>query len=178
MARKLAACTLTTVCLLGGCVGYTTYPPADRQIASRDINGPPADEIMTEALRWTISRYPPAGGGLVAINLPEAVHDRAYSVVAYRVGPDAVAMARGNESMPTYHVTRVWVRGDRAEVDVLRPVDELGPSPRGDPIVQALTLTLEGGMRPWRVVRSRPWVIGMDSIPPLHYMGEDEAGDS
>ncbi len=157
---------------LTGCVGYTTYPPANWQLAGDDINGPPADEIMIESLRWAIDRYPPAGAGDIAINLPEGVHDRSYGVIVGRVGGDAVPMERGREHLPTYHITRLWVRGDKAEVDVIRPVEELGPSPTGEPIVQALTVRLEGGMRQWRVVRSRPWVLGTDEIPPLHYRGD------
>jgi len=164
---------------LGGCIGYTTYPPANGQLASDDINGPPADELMIEALRWTIERHPPEGGGAAVINLPEGVHDRAYRIIEYRLD-DATAtpvraMAPGLEGSPTYHVVRLWVRADRAEVDVLRPVSELGPSPSGDPIIQAVTIHLRGGLREWRVERTRPWVIGTDALPEPHYVGVAEA---
>lgn len=174
------ASVILSVCpllLLTGCVGYTTYPPADWQTASGDISGPPADELMTESLRHVIDRYPPGGVGTIAINLPEGVHDRAYGVIARRVGPDVVPMAPGLESMPTYHVTRIWVRGTRAEVDVLRPVGELGPSPSGEPIIQAVTVQLEGGLSRWRVMRVRPWVIGSEAVPEPHYFGVDSAPD-
>lgn len=160
---------------MSGCVGYTTYPPADWQLASGDISGPPADEIMTEALVWAIEKYPPAGSGPAVINLPEGVHDRAYRVIGQRVdartGIEVRPMASGLDVAPTYHVTRLWVRSDRAEVDVLRPVEELGPSPTGNPIVQAVTVHLKGGISAWRVVRTRPWVIGADAIPEPHEIG-------
>lgn len=176
IARTSLLALLALLPALGGCVGNTTYPPADWQTASRNINAPPADEIMIESLRWAIERHPPATPGPVAINLPMGVQDRTYGVIVARIGGEAVPMERGREHLPTYHITRLWVRGDRAEVDVLRPVEELGPSPSGVPIVQALTVQLKGGMTPWRVVRSRPWVIGSESIPPLHFYGEDTAG--
>ena len=35
---------------LAGCVGYTTYPAASWQLASDEMNGPPADEVMIEAV--------------------------------------------------------------------------------------------------------------------------------
>lgn len=166
---------LASTLALTGCIGYTTYPPADWQLASEDISGPPADEIMTESLVWAIEKYPPAGSGPAVINLPEGVHDRAYRVIGHRVDDrtaiEVRPMAPGLDVAPTYHVTRLWVRSDRAEVDVLRPVEELGPSPTGNPIVQAVTVHLKGGISAWRVVRTRPWVIGADAIPEPHEIG-------
>ncbi|USO00125.1 MAG: hypothetical protein H6810_05535 [Phycisphaeraceae bacterium] len=174
MSRALAV--IMGLALLTGCVGYTTYPPADWQLASDSISGPPADELMTVSLRYVIDRYPPAGGGTIVVNLPEGVNDRAYGVIASRVGGDVVPMARGLEGLPTYHVTRIWVRGTKAEVDVLRPVGELGASPTGRPIIQAMTVRLEGGVREWHVVRTRPWVIGEEEVPSPHYYGEESEG--
>lgn len=164
---------------VAGCVGYTTYPPADGQLASDDISGPPADEIMTEALVWVIDRNPPIGSGPAVINLPEGVRDRAYRVIASRVDArtpiEVLPMSAGLEVAPTYHITRLWVRGTEAEVDVIRPVEELGASPTGHPIVQAVTVHLRGGLSSWRVERARPWVIGTDEIPAAHEIGGDDA---
>lgn len=184
MTRPISALLLVALLLalpllaIGGCMGYTTYPPAEGQLASSDINGPPADEIMIEALRRTIERHPPVGSGVAVINLPEGVHDRAYGVIGYRVDDvtdvPVRVMQPALESHPTYHITRLWVRGDRAEVDVLRPVEELGPSPTGEVIVQAVTVYLRGGFREWHVVRTRPWVIGTDALPEPHYYGVGE----
>ena len=167
-----------TLCLaallaMPGCVGYTTYPPADWQLASDDINGPPADELMIAALGAVIDRFPPPAGADPVIDLPAGVKSRVYGVIVDRVGRHARAMAPGLESEPTYHVTRIWARGSKAEVDVLRPVGELGPSPTGEPIVQAVTVFLEGGFSRWRVVRMRPWVIGAEGLPEPHYIGGD-----
>lgn len=159
---------------LSGCVGYTTYPPADWQLASDDINGPPADELMIAALGAVIDRFPTPAGADPVIDLPAGVNSRVYGVIVSRVGRGARAMAPGLESEPTYHVTRIWARGTKAEVDVLRPVGELGPSPTGEPIVQAVAVYLEGGFTRWRVVRMRPWVIGADELPEPHYIGEND----
>ena len=159
---------------LGGCVGYTTYPAASWQAASAEMNGPPADEIMVESVRWAVNRYEAGTTGSIAINLPEVVRDRTYSIIAFQAGERVVAMERGLEDLPTYHLTRLWVRGDKAEVDLLRPVNELGASPTGDPIIQAVTLYIEGGLHAWRVERARHWKIGTDAVPPLHFYGDGD----
>lgn len=159
---------------LAGCVGYTTYPAASWQVASDEMNGPPADEIMIAAVRWSVDRYEEGTTGSVAINLPDVVRDRTYGIVAYRAGDRVVAVEPGLENLPTYHLTRLWVRGDKAEVDLLRPVNELGASPTGAPIIQAVTVYLEGGLHAWRVERARHWRIGTDAVPPLHYIGEGD----
>lgn len=164
---------------LAGCVGYTTYPAASWQVASGEMNGPPADEIMIESVRWAVNRYETGTSGSLAINLPDVVRDRTYGVIAARAGERVVPMERGLEDLPTYHLTRLWVRGDKAEVDLLRPVNELGASPTGEPIIQAVTLYVQGGLQSWRVERARHWKIGTDAVPPLHYYGDgDEPIDS
>jgi hypothetical protein len=175
-ARLLGLSALAA--LLGGgpagCVGYTTYPAADWQLASDDMNGPPADEIMTESVRWAVERYEAGRDGSIAINLPDVVRDRTYSIVAFRAGERVVPLDGENTRLPTYHLTRLWVRGDKAEVDLLRPVSELGASPTGDPIIQAVTVYLEGGFSQWRVTRARHWKIGTDAVPSPHYFGEGD----
>ncbi len=174
MSRAIIILCSAVLLAMPGCVGYTTYPPADWQLASDDINGPPADELMIASLAAVIDRFPPPPGTRPVVNLPAAVKDRVYGVIVDRVGRGARPMAPGLESEPTYHVTRIWARGTKAEVDVLRPVVELGPSPSGEPIVQAVTVYLEGGFRRWRVVRMRPWVIGADELPAPHPIGVEQ----
>ena len=158
---------------LVGCIGYTTYPAASWQVASDEMNGPPADEIMIASIKWAIDRYEEGSGGSVAINLPDVVRDRAYRVIATRSGERAVPMQPGLEDLPTYHLVRLWVRGEKAEVDLLRPVTDIGASPTGNQIVQAVTIYLEGGLHRWRVERARHWYIGTDEVPELHYLGAD-----
>lgn len=159
--------------MLSGCVGYTTYPAASWQVASDEMNGPPADEIMIESIEWAVDRYEAGSGGSVAINLPDVVRDRTYRIIAHQAGERVVPMQPGLEDLPTYHLVRLWVRGDKAEVDLLRPVNDLGASPTGEQIVQAVTLYIEGGLHRWRVERARHWNIGDDAVPPLHYLGEE-----
>ena len=156
---------------LAGCIGYTTYPAASWQVASNEMNGPPADEIMIASIKWAMNRYEEGSGGSVAVNLPDVVRDRTYSVIVSRSGDRAVPMEPGLEDLPTYHLVRLWVRGEKAEVDLLRPVTDLGASPTGEQIVQAVTLYLEGGLHRWRVERARHWSIGTDAVPALHYLG-------
>ena len=172
----LGAALLGGSALLGlpGCVGYTTYPAASWQIASDNMNGPPADEIMIESVRWAVDRYETDSADPIAINLPDVVEDRTYRIIAFRAGELVLPLDRSTADLPTYHLTRLWVRGDKAEVDLLRPVDELGDSPTGRPIIQAVTVYLEGGLHQWRVERARHWKIGTDAVPALHYYGEGD----
>lgn len=173
VARASIGLAGLAIASIGGCVGYTTYPAASWQVASEEMNGPPADEIMIESVKWAIERYESDSSKAIAINLPDVVRDRTYRIIAYRAGERVLPMEAGREDMPTYHLTRLWVRGEKAEVDLLRPVDALGESPTGSPIIQAVTVYLEGGLHRWRVERARHWKIGTDAVPALHYYGGD-----
>jgi hypothetical protein len=170
----LALLAVGLLATLPGCVGYTTYPAASWQLASDNMNGPPADEIMIESIRWAVERYESGGEGSIAVNLPDAVKDRTYGIITYRAGERVVPVSEETAGLPTYHLTRLWVRGDKAEVDLLRPVSELGASPTGQPIIQAVTVYLKGGLREWRVERARHWRIGTDAVPQLHFFGSGD----
>ena len=88
----------------------------------------------------------------------------------------------GFRGLPVYSVTRVWLRGDKATVDVVRPVtlDGMQPTEENTDGVaytyQKVTLRLEGGFRPWRVVGTREWPIGLEDRPEL--FGWPEGTDS
>ena len=58
---RVAALAGVVVCLLGlsGCVGYNVYPPMEGERGFTNVNSDPFPPVITEALRWTILRYPP-----------------------------------------------------------------------------------------------------------------------
>jgi len=129
---------------------------------------------MRESLRWTTSRTTGVPGRF-AVNLPTGVDGETYASIASSVGGEALSSA--NADLPRYSITRVWVRAGQAKVDVVRPVLALGKDASGRYPTQGITIELEGGLDPWRVVRYRPWAIGTlaDAQPNFIDGGYDAA---
>lgn len=196
-SRLLVGVSLVLAAVWGGlgvgCVGYHVYPAVDEEPGVRSINSPPVHNIMAEAIRWTVTHYPPyeryewqAGPEAIgdrvirlegreeffAINLPEGVRREVYQMVVKNAGPGAVAMEPGKEEMPTYHFVRVWISGDEARAEVMRPVPGMPPGPDGLPVEQGMTLYLRGGVRPWRVEYHNAWSIGAMATPAINYIPE------
>jgi len=47
----------------------------------------------------------------------------------------------------------------------------LGPMADGGWVTQTITVELEGGLAPWRVVRHRPWALGAIDEPAPNPLG-------
>ncbi len=157
---------------LAGCVGYANYPPIDGNLATENPNSALIYDIQIAGLTWVSTRYSPQGDWV--INFPEGMtRTRALQVLA-RVGdPDAQLLTQETQSLPIYHVTRIWVRGERAEMDVLRPVVDL-LDPDGVPAYQPITLTIEGGLQRWRMKSFQTWTVGSQEPPALNFLDEPE----
>jgi len=153
---------------LGGCAGYSNWP--GEGVGLRDPSTRPNDVVMVEAMRWTVERFPPGTPeGRYALNLPVGLGPALYAEMVEKVGPRAEPVLERNRDLPTYHVKSLRVRGMEAEVLVLRPVTELGPTGEGQYALQPVTVWLKSSLRGgWRVVRSREWTVGMEEPPPLH----------
>ncbi|RMH26170.1 MAG: hypothetical protein D6693_07620 [Planctomycetota bacterium] len=157
---------------LAGCVGYTTYPPPESgrsaDAAINTLNAPPASDVVFAAVRYVTSRWPAAGP--YAINLPADMDTkRARYVFDLLKDPDAspVTAESIEAGRPVYHVSRVWIRGAYAEVDVFRPIGDV-PGPGGAPVHQLVTVTLKPNlMARWRVTGSRSSAIGLHAPPAL-----------
>lgn len=178
-----AACLLVGAALSGGCVGYASYPPVEgATMAVNNPNAPPTDTLMTQSLRWLVDKYPPQTGGpaiagekYFAINLPNGVRKSTYERVAERVSSAAVPLTAENYTeLPIYHVAQVWVRSRVAKVTVLRPRQELGVNSRGQPAYEGVTLHMEGGFQPWRVVRWQTWEVGVIDTPEMYFCPAEE----
>jgi len=185
-ALVLSAGTLATGPF--GCQQYSTYPeiPTAEGI-SEDPNRPAAEAVMREAMRYIVTRYSPgmahegasrAEMGRVTadfpliVNLPRGLRRSFYERIARDIGPQVeplteenVGAAAGATDLPIFHVGRVWLRFNTATVDIFRPTPELGLGPDGRPIYQMVTVRLEGGFKPWRVIHARAWEPG-DNEPP------------
>ncbi|MBL8763515.1 MAG: hypothetical protein JNM07_04515 [Phycisphaerae bacterium] len=165
---------------LPGCVGYNSYPPIEGDWAFHDPNSPPMSTIMTESVRWAAAQYPVYAEGEVAadrrfaINLPVGVRRYVYLDTVRAAGPDAVPMSPEAEAagLPTYHVTRLWVRGDEGRADILKPIAI--PSAKGGPkLYQSVTVYLRSGTRAWRVVSHRMANLGAGNEPEIYYIPDD-----
>ena len=101
---------------------------------------------------------------------PRGFREVYFEDAARRIGPQVVPLTHESleSGQPIFDVTRVWIRGDAATIDVLRPMPELGKSPDGKPIFQPVTVRLEGGFSPSRVVHARIWNPG-DEVQPAPF---------
>lgn len=155
------------VLLLGGCAGYGSYPGIEGDQANHDPNTIWMQRTMAEALKQAAERHPVDGA--YAVNLPEGMTlSRMEIVVSWLDDPDANLLTRETADLPRYHVKRIWIRAQHAEVDVLVPEPSAG-GPEGEPVYQPVTFYLEGGTRKWRVTGSRLWAIGSQEPPVANW---------
>lgn len=179
----LVGVTLAAAGLLSGCTGYASFPPVkSATLATTNPNTPPTDELMVEALDWVTKRYPPrtagapvAGEPRLIINLPYGVYRTTYERIASKITIPAVPLTRENQdTLPIYHVSRVWVRGGDAKVDVLRPLQEVGIAPGQPQAYQQITVFCSGHLKPWHVERFQAWEIGVAPAPEYNYLPSSE----
>jgi hypothetical protein len=173
--RRSAAALVAAVgmAVLAGCVSYAHHTSAAAPVGYTNPNTPAIEEVMMAGLQWTATRYPPGSypgdeAAMMAVNLPEGVRGRVYERVAGAV-PGAEPLTPENSHLPIYHVGTFRIRGDRAQVNVFRPVTAVGPTPTGETVYQEIRLDMRGGLGPWRVVASREWTPGSGDLPPLNY---------
>jgi hypothetical protein len=182
---------------MNGCVGYNVYPPELGTSGFTNPNSAPMYQIMTEALTWAVKKYPPgsqlpptasdvpipaseaeaaaaiSGTGVeparVAISLFSTMSSEVYRYAVKEIGQGAVPLTPQSEHLPRYMVSRVWVLGDEAKVDVFRPVEGMGTD-NGVAMYQPITVNLRGGMKFWRVTSYRVWSIGTFAAPAPEYL--------
>lgn len=178
LGRTLLRCVAIAAVGLapGACVSYQNYPQVEaKDPAVNDPNVPPSAEVMAVALERVTSRYPAPGEYVV--NLPQGLQKRRAEEVLRRLNdPRARLVAPDTQSLPAFHVTRIWIRpGERASVEVLRPVFGVG-TPGVTPEYQAVTVNLRRpAMAGYRVDSVRVWPIGGAVPPPLYGWPDLEA---
>jgi len=176
---------LTTLLTLAGTIAlascareYANYPPiTGDEFAIKDVNNSMnMKNAMAAALRWTAMRYPPPGGDNApfAINLPAGSSEETYARVASLIGHGAQPISEANaKSLPVYHITRVWLRGEIARIDVVRPVFEVADKPTGGMVYRGVEVRLASGWSPWHVTGSSEYEIGVLEPPALHIPGTE-----
>lgn len=153
-----------------GCASYANYPPigtAKDDAAVNDPNVAPVPTAIRVALEHVISRFPVEGEFVV--NLPEGMTVRRAEELMMKLGDPRARLPRAEtESLPVYHVTRVWLRpAGNAEVEILRPVFGVG-APGDQAEFQPVTVRLRRTpLEPFEVDSVRVWPIGIAVPPPL-----------
>lgn len=179
--RRRSALTLGTLAaaaalaVFSGCT-QSTWPPIEeggRQTNPSHINNAPIPQVIGEALSLVTLRYPPVSNaerGKIydqpfAICLPAGADAESYDRVVNRVQRGAEPATEENTALPTYYITRVIVRGVTAEVDVLRPVPELGAGAEGGVRYQGVTVYLLGSLGTWKIDSHHTFPVGMFDVP-------------
>jgi hypothetical protein len=167
---------------LGGCQGYSSYPTVDgASMANKSPDAWPQYQLAGMAARYVADRYPPSAPSWASgepsqapeqfvVNIPSGMSRMPYERAISFAGPGAQAPGPDNASLPTYHITRIWSRGHRGVVDVMRPVAEVGEAPGGKPVYQTVTVYFEGGFQPWRISGRQVRDALTADVPQLVFM--------
>lgn len=142
---------------LAGCGIYANVPPQTGDIATHDPNHPTIQKVMAIALRAVMEEQPLSGEYTVV--LPPGTLPETYNGILPHVGRGATWSSGGNAPIPpVVEVKQVRVRGEKAEVDVVRPSS--GGAGEGPPmlVTAKLTYDLIGG---WNVRTLRLWRAGV-----------------
>lgn len=165
-----------SVCLTG-CLHSNLPGETDNPVASVDPNIHPVPRLMAMSIEYVVNRYPPPGGPgdgsspTFAFNLPEGMRTGNVALVESMLGGRGVRVTPANASaVPIYHVATMWVRGHRAEVEMVFPAPSAGFTPGSPPIYRGVSLELENVLGTWRVRRQQLWNVGTIGVPPLRYV--------
>lgn len=195
VSSMLMACGLGASIMIGmlpaGCATYANYPRIESDVAVHDVNVAPVPELMRRALVELIGRDIRSGAldgygeGRWVVNFPEGMErDRALRVVD-AIGSSVLSRSGGivgvgsdDESAAMYSVTRVWVRGDEALVEIIRPsmgggvsVDRFGRPLEGSSDgsgFQRVEIRMRSGFKPWTVSSVRMWTPGLAPEPTVY----------
>lgn len=173
LLRTLQIAGVAATITLGGCYGYSSWPPVEGDTAVHSVNISPVPVVMGAALKFVADRYPPVVesepgktyADPFAISLPPGASINTYFSVAANTGPAARPLIEGDEKLPIYHVARVNVRGTSATVDIIRPVVGVAGKPADGAMYQAVTVYLSSGVSPWHVTYHRTLPMGMLEVP-------------
>lgn len=157
----VAGLTIAGLFALPGC--YSNWPPVEGY-GQTELNNPSTRGVLSAAGRWALQRYKPAGP--VAFNLPAGLRRSGVLEVVGNIGGGAKALTEETATSCTvYHLSRLNLTNDTAEVDVIVPTGS------GDgPAYQMTQLRLTGRNASWKVVVAREWETLVRPIPELSYL--------
>ena len=154
----LALCFAPVV--LAACAPLISWPPIEGDAAIHDLAVEPAPSAMAASIRAVSSRWPVDGPWL--ISPPEGTTLRtARSIIAAVDHTDANLAGPRTTGLPAFHITRVWIRGDDAVVDVFRPA-------ASSDVLRKVTVRLHSRLARWRIESMREWPEGAYPQPTLN----------
>lgn len=178
---------------LSGCTGTTNNPGIDgSRLTFEDPNEFRTVAALIVATRFVGTRYVPGQVPQFETAAPEEVaesrvpypmivsapaglrrvyYERLCREVGSEVAPvtaeiaEAIASGTLPPDRPVFYIGRVWIREQSAQVDVYRPMPELGAGADGRVVYQMVTVRLTGGLQPWRAIHGRAWAPGAFPAP-------------
>lgn len=148
---------------LACCAAYANYPPIGDDWAVNDPNTPPIPSTVTSALIAAIDLHPVEGP--YVINPPQGTDLVIAQEILAGIGdPDAQLVTPEAASLPGYHVTRIWVRDKKADVDVVCPIAK---SADATTLTQTATIRVERKHGRWVVIGIREWPMNTEK-PALY----------
>lgn len=205
LGLSLIAATLAGLASgLAGCTSTTNYPEIEgTKLTFEDPNEWRTVAAMIVAVRYVGNRYEPGrlpeyntiDPSEVAestvdypfiLNVPPGLRREYYDRLCREVGsnvspvtPDVAEIVANKQptDAPLVHIGRVWIREQSAQVDIYRPMPELGLDKDGNQIYQMITVRLTGGVRPWRAIHARAWAPGAFPVPPLYVIPAVDRAD-
>lgn len=98
---------------------YTNIPPQAGDIAGHNVNSNPVCHVSIEAIRATLSEQPIDRA--YTIILPNDTNALTYAKVLSALGD--LASRDADPSLPIIEIRQIRIRGNKAEVDLLRPAN-------------------------------------------------------
>lgn len=177
--------------VLGGCLSHKTIEPIEGASPLADNpNDAPVPEALATGLGWVVTRYPPFGETFLgrgpeqpfAINFPVGVRRDVANRICRLTSKNAQPLSEENQNLPTYHIGRLWIRGDLATVDIFAPVAQYTPASSATgasagTVYQMITMKLRTrGLEPYYVQSHNVFPIGSFPTPELRFMSPGEDG--
>lgn len=165
LARAMSAVLLGALGI-PGCISYTNVPEPESPPAFRSANHFQAKRVARVALDEVIGRFPMRDArGRYSVNLPAGTTLETAQEIIDALPEGAVLPTEGmDDSIPVYHIGRIWIRASDAKVDVLYPARSFD----GGAFMGNVTVWLNGGVRRWKPGRLQHWAPGTIPVPPIY----------
>ena len=157
-----------------GCVSYTSVPEPSKGIALGHTNSGGSIKTIVASIERVVLRHPMRDAqGSYAVNLPVGTTPETAATIISRLPVGAVLPYEGmSDSVPVYHIGRVWLRGSSGKVDVVYPF----AGSDGQKIDGGVTVWVHGGDRPWYVKRLQYWAPGTVPTPEIYIPMDGQVG--
>jgi hypothetical protein len=158
--RHTLILTALTLLPLAACTPHARYPDVRGDVVTADLNIMPSPVVMRLALQRVGGRHL-SGVRPYAVDFPPVVDEDVARAIADKMGDHVSVAWDAPQGAPVIEISRVWILGDQAQVDVRRPVEGLGH--------QLLTVRLRADIRGWRVDGVRSWPVGfeLENVPVI-----------